>query len=329
MSTRVACIGAGFIGARHLSNLATMPGVSLVGVADVDVERARAQAALYGATPYRDWRAMLERERPEAVFICVPPFAHGEPEEALIAAGVPFFVEKPLGLTAELPERIAAQVAARGLLTSVGYHWRYLDTVDRARELVAQRPPRLAMGYWFDLVPPPTWWIHRERSGGQMVEQTTHIFDLARYLVGEVTRVFGVTCQAELAHHPGGNVDAVSVATLEFETGAIGSIASTCLLYRPHRIGLWLYARELILECQELSLGVETPQGRQRYEPRGDPFAMEDAAFIHAVRTGDRSGVRVPYGEALRTHRLTMRVIESACQGRPCELTREGLVRGE
>jgi hypothetical protein len=46
---------------------------------------------------------------------------------------------------------------------------------------------------------------------------------------------------------------------------------------------------------------------------------------MHAVQTGDRRGIRVPYAEALRTHRLTMRVTEAAACGRPVDLTEEGL----
>ncbi|HOG45182.1 MAG TPA: Gfo/Idh/MocA family oxidoreductase [Anaerolineae bacterium] len=312
MPARVAVLGAGFIGARHLKNLATMPDVAIAGVADVDAARAHEQAAHYGTTGYGDWRVLLERERPDAAYLCLPPCAHGEPEEALIAAGMPFFTEKPLGTTPDLPERIAAQVQARGLLTSAGYHWRYLDTVDRAREIVQATPPRLAMGYWFDYVPPPAWWLRRERSGGQVVEQTTHIFDLVRHLLGEPQRVFAAACPARLAQHPEADIDAAASATLQYPSGAIAVISSTCVVHYPCRIGLWLYAEDLVVECREFSLRVERPQGTETSEPTVDPFLAEDRAFIHALRTGDRSAIRVPYAEALRTHRLVMRVVEAA-----------------
>lgn len=326
MAIHVACVGAGYISGRHLDNLAGMDGVRIAGVADVDGERAREYAVRYGGRAYDDWRDMLEREPADAVYICVPPFAHGELEQALIDRDLPFFSEKPLAVDADLPERIAGQIAARGLLTSIGYHWRYLDTVDRARELAATHGPRLAMGYWFDFVPPPAWWTCRRYSGGQIVEQTTHIFDLARYFLGEATRVFSVACQDGLTRYPDSDIDAVSVATLQFANGAIGVISSTCMVHYPHRIGLWLYAQDMILECQEMSLQVETPDNRERFEPQADPYLLEDQAFIHALRSGDRSAIRVPYAEALRTHRLTMRAIQSASECRPLPLTPEGLM---
>ena len=320
MSTRIACIGAGFIAARHLANLAAMPGVDVVGVADLEGERAREYTARHGGRPYQDWRTMLASEKPDAVYICVPPHAHGEPERVLAEAGVPFFTEKPLGLTADLPERIASEVEKQGLLTSVGYHWRYLDTVDRVRALVQARPPRLVMGYWLDFVPPPAWWIRRDCSGGQMVEQTTHIFDLARYLVGEVRSVFAVACTGGLARYPDCDIDTASTATLQFDTGAIGVIASTCVVHYPHRIGLWLYAQDTVIECCEQSMRIETPESAETFRPQVDPFAVEDQAFVQAVATGDRSGIRVPYGEALLTHHLVQRALESAAAGRPLDL---------
>ena len=317
MSTRIAVFGAGYIAGRHLAALAALPGVEIAGVADVQLERAQEAVGRFGGRAYAGWRALLEAEAPEAVYICLPPFAHGEPEQALIDRGLPFFVEKPLATTPELPERIAAQVAERNLLTSVGYHWRYLDTIERARELVQENPPRLAMGYWFDFVPPPAWWVRRETSGGQVVEQTTHIFDLARHLLGEPVRVFGAACRSGLQRYPHADIDAASVATLQFESGALAVIASTCLLHYPHRIGLWLYAEHLVLECRELSLTIEAPEGGQVIEPAVDPYVIEDQAFVRALQTGDTSGIRVPYAEALRTHRLVMKVVESAGAGEP------------
>jgi len=327
MRVRVGMIGAGFIGARHLRNLATIEGARVVAVADADGARAQEEAECVGARAFGDWRAMLEDERPEAVYLCLPPFAHGEPEQALIDRGIPFFTEKPLATTADLPERIATQVQARGLITSVGYHWRYLDTVDLARQMVEEHNPQLALGYWIDFVPPPPWWTRREASGGQVVEQTTHILDLTRHLLGEPQLVFAAACRGALSRYPECDIDTATSATLLFPSGAIGVISSTCLVHYPHRIGLWLYGEDLIVECREFSLRIEAPQRTEVYEPQVDPFFAEDEAFIRAVQAGDTAGIRVPYAEALRSHRLTMRVVEAAAQGQPLALTAEGLAK--
>jgi predicted dehydrogenase len=187
--TRIGVVGAGFIASRHAGNLAACDDVAVVGVADPALERAQALAESCGAVAYGDLDQMLDAEDIEALFICVPPFAHGAPEQAALDRGLPFFVEKPLATDLATAETIAARVAEQNLITAVGYHWRYLDTTEEAQARLRERPPRLALGYWLDGTPPPPWWTKEQQSGGQMVEQTTHIFDLARLLVGEGTMV--------------------------------------------------------------------------------------------------------------------------------------------
>jgi len=76
-----------------------------------------------------------------------------------------------------------------------------------------------------------------QESGGQMVEQTTHILDLARYLVGDVTQVFGLAGHTPRDAFPDLDVPTVSTASLRFASGAIGNIGSTCLLNWGHRVG--------------------------------------------------------------------------------------------
>ncbi|GMA15459.1 Gfo/Idh/MocA family oxidoreductase (plasmid) [Deinococcus metallilatus] len=313
-STRIGLLGAGFIARRHIGILSGFPDVQVVALADPDTGRARELAGPLGAHVYADDHELLEREALDALYICVPPFAHGGPELAAAGRGLPFFVEKPLATDLATAERVAAEVAARGLITSVGYHWRSLDTVERAAELLAANPARLALGYWLDSTPPPAWWVKEAESGGQMVEQTTHIFDLARFLVGEVVAVSATGSRLDRASFPGADVQDVTAATLHFASGAIGTVASTCLLNWPHRIGLHLYAEGLALELSEFELMVDVGRGRPVQRAEGDPFVREDRAFIDAVQ-GKPNVIRAPYAEALKTHRLTLAAARSAREG--------------
>ncbi len=74
---KVACVGTGFIAGRHLEALSTFPDVEVVAVADAVRERAEEVAGRYGTRAYDDGMALLEKEDLDAVWICVPPFAHG------------------------------------------------------------------------------------------------------------------------------------------------------------------------------------------------------------------------------------------------------------
>ncbi|WP_425374305.1 glycosyltransferase [Lichenihabitans psoromatis] len=317
--TRIGFIGAGGIAQRHLGVLAGFDDVTIAAFADPARERATEAAERFGARSYGDVDAMLAAEQLDAVFICVPPFAHGAPERAAIAKGLPFFVEKPLALDIEIAEAIGREVAAAGLITGCGYHWRYLDTVDEAKHILADNPARLLSGYWLDGTPPPQWWWKQDQSGGQMVEQTTHIVDLARYLVGDVDRVFGLAEYTTRDDFPGLDVATASTATLQFASGAVANLASTCLLRWGHRIGLHIFGDGLAIELTDHDLMVDVGRGRPVRHAEGDPVWREDRDFIDAVRGGPNH-IRCPYPEALATHRVALAIQRSAASGQPVDL---------
>jgi myo-inositol 2-dehydrogenase/D-chiro-inositol 1-dehydrogenase len=349
---RIGMVGAGAVAARHVRTLLAMDGVEVAGVADPALERARELAGSAGAAAYPNHMELLDAERLDAVYICVPPFAHGAPELAVIDAGLPMFVEKPVAIDQETAATVAARLAERPVLTCTGYHWRWLDIFDRAAESLADRPPRLVQCFWLDKVPPPPWWLRRDGSGGQVIEQTTHVLDTARGLAGEVTEVHALgaraasnppttgsvgprtgraadggergsspsTIPAESASTeaalPAADIHDVSVATLCFASGAVGTVASTCLLPRLHRAGVQVVGDGLSLELSETELVVEVDGERSAWTAAADARPRPDADFVAAVRGGpDR--IRVPWPEAYRTHLLACAITRSAEEGRP------------
>jgi predicted dehydrogenase len=229
--------------------------------------------------------------------------AHGRVELEVVERGLPMFVEKPLAAELEPALRVAEAVQASGLITGVGYHWRWPDTVERARELLAGRPARLVAGSWLDATPPIDWWQRRTGSGGQLVEQ--------------IDEVSAYADRTDRAAFPDLDVDDVTAASVRFASGAVGSFTATCLLGWPHRVALHLFADGLALELTERQLMVT--RGRDTAEvlvADGDPFVREDRAFVDAVQ-GREDRTRATYAEALRTHRVTTAAVRSAELGRP------------
>lgn len=311
-ATRVGMIGAGGVARRHARVLSGLPEVRLAGVTDVREDAARDLAAEHGSEVFPDVGALLAAD-PDAVYVCVPPFAHGDAERAVVAAGLPLFVEKPIALNWDTAYEIADLVARRDLITAVGHHWRYLGVVEQARQLLDGRPVRLLTGAWLDKVPPVAWWPHRDRSGGQAVEQAAHVLDLARHLAGEVTEV--TACGTGTPPPGGGDVDSATAATLRFASGAVGTLAATCVLGWKERAGLEIYADGIALAVTETGLVVRDADGTRTVaaDPESAHVAV-DRAFIDAVR-GAGADVRVPYAEALRTHALALAVAEAATTG--------------
>jgi myo-inositol 2-dehydrogenase/D-chiro-inositol 1-dehydrogenase len=307
---RVGVLGAGFVARRHVEKLMTLPGVRVQAVADPQRDRAEALAAGCGASAAEDVDQILG-SGVDCLYICVPPSEHGPPEDAAMAAGVPIFVEKPLAADLATAEAIGDRLEAAGLLAVAGYQWRYLDTLQTARDLLAAAPPRLVLGSWLDKAPRTPWWSDQRRSGGQVLEQATHLLDVARVLAGEVASV-----RADGAHDPAGPGDIfhASTSTMRFDSGAVGSVSTTCLLPSGYRMAVELFAPGVALRLTEQDLLVLDGSGERTMTPAVDPVLEIDRQFLEAVR-GGQADLRSPYAEALRSHRLAWAVGEAARQG--------------
>lgn len=319
---RVGFVGAGSIAQAHLKNLAAFPDVQIVAVTDVDAQRAQRIAETYGAKSFPDHESMMEEAGLDAVYLCVPPFAHGAPERAAIRRKIPFYVEKPLGLDPQLPETIAQEADEAGLITAVGFQLRYIDTVDRLRTVLAGKRLAMVNGHYYCPLVQTPWWRRRELSGGQLVEQVIHIVDLIRFVTSD--EVASLWCQEALrihGHVPGFDIADVTVVSYRLAGGAIGSLTLSCALPSGWQAGIDVIADGVAASWRLSELSVTTAEGTQTYASEsGDPMTRADRAFIDAVASGSQEPVRSTYGDALKTHRIVMAAWRSAQEGRSVEV---------
>jgi myo-inositol 2-dehydrogenase / D-chiro-inositol 1-dehydrogenase len=312
MTLRAALVGAGAVGTRHLRVLSGFGDVEIVAVHDPDRPTAELAAARLGV-PLADDLAGVLAARPDAVWLCVPPFAHGELELAVVAAGLPFFVEKPLGADLAGAEAVAAAVGAAGLPTATGYHWRHLDTVARARTELASRNVRLLDARWWGTTPPPAWWSQSALSGGQVVEQATHVLDVVRLLAGEVDEVLGSSATSSL---PNRDVPDATAAVLRFASGAVGTVSTSCVLPAPTAAGVDVAADGLAVSLTETTLRMTARDGwTHSVEAVVDARTVVDRAFVDLLTTDDAAPGLVDVAEALRTHRLAWAIAEATRTG--------------
>ncbi|GAB6991206.1 Gfo/Idh/MocA family protein [Paenibacillus pini] len=321
MTLHIGIIGTGWFSRVHADIIKGMNGVKLQAVCGTSLSKAEHMAQDYEAKGYGHLKDMLDSERLDAVYICVPPMSHGEIELELIRRGIPFLVEKPLGLDAELPRRILEQVEATGILTSVGYHFRYAQTVDRLKAMVNTHKVGMALGKWMGSMPGVAWWRQQNGSGGQCIEQTTHVVDLLRYVAGEVDEVYalyGKRVKHEL--EPNVEVADVGTITLKMRSGLIANISNTCVLPGDSDIsetGLSFYTNQGILDWSPQRLSVQASGIQTNYTANNQPYIQENEAFIHALRTGDKSLIRSDYADAFKTQQVTCAALESATRGMP------------
>ncbi|WP_214409764.1 Gfo/Idh/MocA family protein [Sphaerisporangium fuscum] len=112
----VAVVGAGAISDAYLRNLTAFPDLQVLGVADLDVGRAREKARAYGVPMAGDVETILAIPQVEIVVNLTIPAAHAAVATAALRAGKHVYGEKPLTLTPEEGERLLAEAASAGLL---------------------------------------------------------------------------------------------------------------------------------------------------------------------------------------------------------------------
>jgi len=118
-------IGVGRMGALFARLLTQLPQANLLGVADVDSERAQAVAAATGTTPFTDYQELLALEGLEAVVITTPDQLHHAPAMAALDAGKHILMEKPLTMDVAEGEEIVAAAREAGLCLMVAHCLRF------------------------------------------------------------------------------------------------------------------------------------------------------------------------------------------------------------
>ncbi len=322
---RLVLIGAGWISGYHLAALDRLERTRLVGVSAGWVERARAVAGARDATGYAgvDLERMLDIERPDVAVVCVPPATAVSVLERLVERGIPFLTEKPLAATdAEGPARIAAAVADRRLVAAVGYHLRGLEALAEVRSRLATNPAQLVTARWLTETPAPAWWRREATGGGQVIEMATHLYDLARLLVGEATVVGAASIQEEPSVPPGVDVVDATAAVLRFESGAVGSFADSRRLASEGVVEVELVCPNLLITIRKLpeaqttwEVVLDDGSSVRTIAPGRDPYEVQAEAFLDAVGAGDPGRALSTYADALKTDRLTRAVVAATGRG--------------
>lgn len=311
----IGMIGTGGFSKKHADIFTAMEDVKLQAVCGTSREKAAAFAAHYGGgSAYDQVADMLDQEKLDAVYICVPPFAHGDTEQQLIERGIPFFVEKPLAVHLNVPNDILHSLRKNNVITSVGYHFRYRDTVAFLKKELENHTVGMVTGGWMGSMPLVPWWRNRDTSGGQFVEQTTHLIDLVRFTLGEVDEVFAMEANRVMAgQHENVTVADVGAAVLKMKSGVIVQLSNTCLLPEGvSEVGIRYFHSGGMIHVDMNSLTICGPSEERKETEAANPYVRENEAFLHAVRTGDTSRILSSYEDAWRTQEITDAIMKSA-----------------
>jgi predicted dehydrogenase len=330
-TVRLAFIGSGGIVRSHLDQgLKDFPDVEFAAWCDLNEETAAARREQVGGQGaiYTDAEEMLDAVKPDAVYIMLPPYAHGPSEALVIERRLPFFVEKPVAIDLDTALEIAEGVDRHRLLTGVGYMNRYRKSVQRVRGLLQEQKPVIMHGGWLGGGPRPTspiwsWWTRKERSGGQFTEQTTHTIDLARYLFGDVSSVYAVPVRERRDRPPEFTIEDASMVQLAFANGAAGNLYSSCSTSLGGGVSLTVWGTDMRAEFTgwDHSVVLYLPSGEQTTIPGEENiFSYEDRAFIDSVKAGENVGLLATYEDGLKATAIAAAADESMESGQAVDV---------
>jgi predicted dehydrogenase len=332
---KLAIIGCGGIGGYHLNHFLDFDDVELVGFCDIVMEKAKNFVTRAGkGKAFENFKEMYDEVNPDMVFICVPPSSHGEIEFETINRGIPFFVEKPIALSMELARKISAEVKKANLITAVGFQCRYSNLVEPNIKFIKENEIVYVDCKRMGGVPGTPWWKIRSHSGGQIVEQTIHQFDIIRYVFGEPKQVFTMGTRGFITEIDDFDTEDLSTTVVRFENGALATISTGCYAKssdasdskitfgsRDSRAELRILRDLKIFGLKDDE--IEKPKSKEDksegfvvkgdgaltdskskeiiYTQEGNAGILCDRTFIDAVITGDASKIRSPYEDALRS----------------------------
>jgi len=316
--TTIGVIGTGGISRAHMHAYAADSRARLVGMADIDLERAQLAAAEFGGHAYSDYEAMLDSERPDAVSICTPPVVHQAAALACINRGVRVFCEKPLAYSAAEAGEMVQAARDRGVLLMTAFCHRFHEPVMKAKALVARgRLGRILMyrnRFGGRIAMEGTWFGRKAvAGGGTLLDTSIHSADLFRFLVGEVVEV---TATANtLAQRV--DVEDSAAMLLTAAGGAIGVIeASWVTPYGVNVIEIYGEKGAAIVDYDHNALRyrLDGMKGWRTVKPKGpDRFTLEIRHFLDCVR--GESQPQVTGEDGLKAQLVIEAAYRSAAEG--------------
>jgi UDP-N-acetylglucosamine 3-dehydrogenase len=239
---RVAVIGCGSIAKhRHIPEYVGNPNVEIVAFCDVVKERAESYAKAHGGKAYTDYKEVLEKEKPDAVSVCLPNVLHAPVSIAAAKAGAHVLCEKPMATSeAEAEEMIAAAKSA-GVYLMIGHNQRLMPPHVKAKEVLQEGRLGKVLTFRtsFGHPGPEGWsidgagsWFFRKDEAfvGAMGDLGVHKADLIRWMLDD--EVVEVGAFVNTLHKENTAVDDNATCILRMSKGAIGSMVASWTYYK-------------------------------------------------------------------------------------------------
>lgn len=282
------------VGRLHALGYWESPFVELKAVCDLVPEKLEWVRQQVPVDTYQDLAALLSRDDIHLVSVCTPDYTHREVATEVLRAGKHMLLEKPIALTLGDARAIMEEAERAGTLCSIGYEFRVNPVVRTLKDLLEAGDlgelRAISMYFWrgpFQYGKSSRWIQRAECSGGLLVEEACHWFDLLRWFGGEVSEV---QCYGVGGILPETDFEDVAYVNLRFASGAAGQMSHALagfgtaflLWVVGSRASAWGYFKET--ESPFLGLGWPGEYGRVAFIPGHPRTDADKPRLLEGVR---------------------------------------------
>lgn len=323
MGVRLGVIGAGIIAKSFMEAAPAVAELEVAVICDIAEDAARALGEPLNIAWETDYRALLQDDSIDALYIALPHHLHEAVTIAAAEAGKHILLEKPMANSLEEADRMLAAQRRAGVKLMIGFTHRFHSELESAKRLIdAGELGRLTLA--IDVmttggVIPGWFWQKPQAGGGVLHVNGAHSFDRLRWLMGaEIVEVFAYTD----TYDPRKTVEDSAVVALRFANGAMGATVHNWVTDAavPFKCDLDIHGTEGAIRIDtwnalEFSNATHTwVQHRQR----DDMFQKEIGEFVSAILE-DRDPC-VTGEDGRRSLACVQAAYESARTGKPVTL---------
>jgi predicted dehydrogenase len=341
-AVKLAVLGAGLIGKRHIEHAAAEPMAELLAVVDPSPV-GEALAREHRVPWFASLSDLLATHKPDGLIVATPNQMHVENGLQAIEAGIPVLMEKPMADTVEAATRLVEAAERAGVPLLTGHHRRHNPMIQAAKRAIEAEGLGRVLAVqgqcwffkpadYFDV----SW--RREKGAGPIFINLIHDVDNLRYLCGDVVTVQAFESNAVRGHA----VEETVVVILRFVSGVLGTVNVSDTIVAPwsweltsgenpaypqtyqscYQIGgthgsLTIPYLDLWRNVGERSWWEPVRPERLSYEP-GDPLRLQIQQFCKVIR-----GIEPPFvsgRDGLETLRVIEAVKQSAVSGETIHL---------
>ena len=287
---KIGIIGAGYIAGVHAGVLARDERVQITAVHDVVPNAAENLARAHNATGVASPLEVLERA--DAVYVTTPNTQHVSLAIAAIEAGKHVFCEKPLATSIDAAQQVFKRASNASTVFQVGHNRRFAPVYATLKQILSEThaPHSAHVKMNRGELLKPEWTGDPEITGGFLYETPIHMFDMMRFLFGEIESLHAIGSKHEYKE-----IDDFSVL-LKFASGmhaTLATAADASWLFPFERVEVFCHHATLVtremesLTCSSNLEGHLTEQTMQQL-PREEKwgYLQEDRAFIDAIVNG-------------------------------------------